>query len=422
MKEPIQPKKPKPILEPEKRSDPTKMLEADDSSSTSRLSYAETVHVPGWFKYDPTKSFEANQVRPLSLRVTDQETARVVAVHRFDGRILGAACLLNHRHILTCRHVVAKALEKENAEEEVTPVGKELEVTLTGVIGQPKIKTKVVKVENSDGSENDLALLEILNPLSFFGIQPVSFASPLRHGGKAYSVMGFPGNDQQGRNATGFLHAANAKGLVQMDRGGALSVMGGFSGAPVWSADLNAFVGLVVLELSQDNISWCIPSRRLCDFYPELPVRFRIPPGDRPVIHDYEVDDPNKELFGLISDNGQRRLTATVREHDDYFTVNVFYECNQGSPAPRGQFVTFITYPDFEEEGEDAYELFTDLKKHKNGRTWYAEQEFYPEDLFTVAAIGDGGDTALTLDLEEVTKIPWKQSSKKPKQKTGNRK
>src|SRR5439155_12186322 len=105
------------------------------------------------------------------------------------------------------------------------------------------------------------------------------------------------------------LHAADAKGLVQMDRGGALSVLGGFSGAPVWSPDLNAFVGLVVTELAGDNVSWCIPSRRLCEFLPELRVRFRIPQIDRPAIHDYLTDDPNKQLFGEMDDNGDRRLT-----------------------------------------------------------------------------------------------------------------
>ncbi len=72
MKEPTHTKKPKPALEPENRPDPTKMLEAADTSSTSRVVYPETVYVPGSFKYDPTKSFEANQVPPLSLRVTDQ--------------------------------------------------------------------------------------------------------------------------------------------------------------------------------------------------------------------------------------------------------------------------------------------------------------------------------------------------------------
>jgi hypothetical protein len=140
------------------------------------------------------------------------------------------------------------------------------------------------------------------------------------------------------------------------------------------------------------------------------------------VIHDYDLDDPNKELFGIIDDNGQRRLWATVREHTDYYTVNVFYDCNQGSPPPRGRFVTFITYPDFENEGEDAYELFAEIKRDKSGLIWRAEQEFYPEDLFTVAAIGDGGDAALTLDLETVIKTPWKPAFPKPGRKTGKQK
>jgi hypothetical protein len=48
------------------------------------------------------------------------------------------------------------------------------------------------------------------------------------------------------------------------------------------------------------------------------------------------------------------------------------------------------------QDDEDTYELFALINGNK------AEQKFYPEGLFTVAAIGDGGDTALTLDLEKV--------------------
>ncbi|HEU5153660.1 MAG TPA: hypothetical protein VFU03_02900, partial [Gemmatimonadales bacterium] len=239
-------------------------------------------------------------------------------------------------------------------------------------------------------------------------IPPVEFASPLRHGGKSYSVMGFPGGDRQGRNATGKLHAADAKGLVQMDRGGALSILGGFSGAPVWSPEVSAFVGIVVTEQARSDVSWCIPSRRLCEFHPELRVRFRIPPMDRPVIHDYEVDDPNLDLFGKISDNGTSRLRARIRRQKGAFVVKMTYEhtCNgaHSDRGPRGHFVTFVAYPDFEKEDQDSYELFGEIHKHKNGSGWFAEQEIYPDDLFAVAAIADAGDIALTLDLEEMYK------------------
>ena len=399
-----------------------KLIQADQGSSASRVPALDPVYVdpdpicvPVGFNYDPTEIFARNQPPFLALRATDQETARVVAVHRVEGDIVGAGCLLDHQYILTCLHVVRAALDKEDSDQgEKAIKGKNVLVSLAGVTNQPTVETEVVNT-GGECPQNDLALLKILDPSPFQKIAAVEFASPLRHGGKTYSVLGFPGGDQQGRNAVGRLHAADAKGLVQMDRGGALSVLGGFSGAPVWSSDVNAFVGLVVTELADDNVSWCIPSRRLCEFYPGLRVRFRVPPMDRPVIHDFHEDDPNRELFGQMDEYNHRQLTATVREHKDYYTVNVRYTC-QGGPAPRGHFVTFITYPDFEKEGEDAYELFAEVEKRKCGLSWSAEQEFYPTELFTVAAIGDAGDTVLTLDLESLPKIPWK-----PVRRTGKR-
>jgi hypothetical protein len=368
----------------------------------------DPVFVPAGFKYDPEVAFERNQPAQQSLRATDQETARVAAVHRGDGAIVGAGCLLDNLHILTCLHVVKAAFDAGDEDEGSKAIlGRHILITLPGVSGQPTVEAAVVRIGGEE-TQNDLALLKLPDATLLRWIPAVEFASPLRHGGKSYSVLGFPGGHQQGRNAAGRLHAADAKGLVQMDRGGALSVLGGFSGAPVWSPDLNAFVGLVVTEYADDNVSWCIPSRRLCEFHPDLRVRFRIPPMDRPTIHDSDSDDPNKQLFGELKDNGQRLLRAVVREHKKYYTVNIYYDCAQNS-APRGHFVSFITYPDFKNDGEDAYELFAEIEKRKSGLGWTATQEFYPTDLFTVAAIGDGGDTVLTLDLEDVPKTLWKR-------------
>jgi hypothetical protein len=327
---------------------------------------------------------------------SETTSARVVAVHRDDGEIVGAGCLVDHQVILTCRHVVEAALQPAEASTGATVL-----VSLVGVTERPTVKTVISKV--GDGKvENDLTLLRIEGE-SRLVVPQVEFASPLRHGGKHYSVLGFPNGDPQGRNAGGVLHAADAAGLVQMDRGGALSVLGGFSGAPVWSSDLGAFVGLVVTELAANDVAWCIPSRLLCNFYPELPVRFRIPPKDRPVIRDYWEDDPNVDLFGTTSDDGQRKLTATVTDQGKYYDVKVRYECRRDSTTqPQGHFVTFITYPDFNRERQDAYELFARLRKDERG-ILYAEQELQPNDLFTVAAIGDAGATALTLNLEPLS-------------------
>lgn len=327
------------------------------------------------------------------LRVTDQESARVVAVKDANDTIRGAGCLIDERTILTCRHVLQDCLgHKDVRKDEV------LRVTLTGFSGAPPtVDARVVEVEEREGFENDLALLQIVPGQQQLKVPAVEFASPMRHLGKRYSVIGFPLGNPQGLSAYGTLHAADAKGLVQMDRLGAISVQGGFSGAPVWSPDLAAFIGIVVSELKPNAISWCIPSRRLCEFYGQLPVRFRIPPMDRPIIHDREDDDPNRILFGEVDDDGQRRLRASVHGTKGDYTVRARYECVEGKA--RGKFVTFITYPDFDDEDEDSYELFAEVNEQG-----VAEQVFYPVELFTMAAIGDAGDTALTLDLATVSR------------------
>jgi hypothetical protein len=332
----------------------------------------------------------------VSLRAIDQETTRVVAVLNEKGVFVGAGCLLDGSHILTCYHVLETVLGAKPKN------GASVRLKLIGIPEQPVVRStlkKLGKFARDKRPINDLALLELNRKLD---IPVAEFATPLRHSGKKYSVLGFPDGMEQGRNASGWLHAADALGLVQMDGSSALFVKGGFSGAPVWSPDMNAFVGMVVSELYDVGVAWCIPSRVLCSFFPNLSVRFRIPPADRPEIHDYWEDDPNLQLFGTVSDNGQRCLTVKIRKETDHYVVKATYEC-VGPPPARGGYVTFITYPDFRKAKVDAYELFASIKNNK------ATQKFWPTELFTMAAIGDAGDTALTLNLNK----EYKKSGRK---------
>jgi hypothetical protein len=46
-------------------------------------------------------------------------------------------------------------------------------------------------------------------------IAPIEFVAPLRHAQKSYSVLGFPEPDPQGKNASGLLQAADAKGMIE---------------------------------------------------------------------------------------------------------------------------------------------------------------------------------------------------------------
>jgi hypothetical protein len=334
---------------------------------------------------------------PLKLRITDQETARVVAFHDARGTIVGAGCLVNSDYVMTCKHVVRFAL----GHKKTFKAGAIVPMTLIGVVGSPTCYGELVRYPKEEGPENDLCLLKIHNLVGVLKITSVEFIAPLRHGRKSFSVLGFPDSDPQGRNSIGILQAADAKGLVQMESEGALLVKGGFSGAPVWCPELGGFVGLVVTELSEQRVAWCIPSRIIAAFNRQLRVRFRIPESDRPRIHDYGEDDPNLLLFGPISENAGRRLTARIKKAGSQFRVDLKYQILDGNRTMRGGYVTFVLHPSFINEEEDAYELFS-LLDHVG----VAKNHFWCEESFTVAAIGDAGDTSLTLDLSKVRPSP----------------
>lgn len=337
----------------------------------------------------------------LRLRFTDHETARVVAVlNPASGEVAGAGCLVSAKEVLTCRHVVEAAGVDLNEFGQGAVVVRLIGARVVGRDEHPTYHARVTRVAIGADDANDLALLALDIPKNVnTNIPDAEFAIPLRHGGKSFSALGFPDGDDQGQQAGGFLRSVDATDLVQMDGNTPLLVKGGFSGAPVWSPEVGAFVGLVVTEVSGDGVAWCIPSNAISKFWPELSVRFRVPAVDRPQIHDYGEDDPNIQLFGMVSNDGRRELTARVAKNNKkdlettYF-AELTYRCLPNSPAPTGRIVTFITHPSLVGEYEDAYELFSRLDE-KGVATNY----FGLEEAFTVAAVGDGGETALTLDL-----------------------
>ena len=328
----------------------------------------------------------------LGLQPLEPQTARVVMIPGQNGTPVGCGCLVSDRAILTCRHVIEAAQNTK-----LIKVGSTVDVVLVGVTSQPKVSVTVEALgsnRRTHGFAEDMALLSVSDLDSAkLSIRPIEFATPLVHSGKGFAVMGFPISRPHGLHAEGRLHAADCTGLVQMVGSEVIGVAPGFSGSPVWCPDLKAFVGIVVAGEDGHGLAWCIPSRLLCRFYPGLLVRFRIPPSDRPTINDWDEDDPNPMIFGDVSDNGSRRLTAWM-EPGDLKTTHIEYTCLPGSPKPRGGFVTFITYPDFKSDAEDAYELFAQLDDKGT-----AYQSIIPEDCFTLAAVGDAGDTALTVDL-----------------------
>ena len=287
----------------------------------------------------------------LLLRVGDPESARVVALLDPKNEVVGAGCLVSSDTVLTCLHVVKAATGRAEVSK-----GSSLRMRICGLERPIEVEGYVEKKSETKGLAGDLAMIRMALPRGQkLRVSETEFAAPFRHGGKTFSVVGFPEGNADGYYASGMMRGANVAGVVQLDGTGEILVQGGFSGAPVWSSDLNAYVGLVVAELHPYRVAWCIPARVLCRFHPDLPVRFRIPYSDRPDVHDFGEDDPNVPLFGNVSDNGKRRLSVTrIKRANAKFRVDVKYECLQGSA--RGRYVTFITHPSYSTRLEDAYD------------------------------------------------------------------
>jgi hypothetical protein len=256
-------------------------------------------------------------------------------------------------------------------------------------------EAKIIQFGSGD-AVGDLALLETSGSMLPPGAGKARFATPLRYNDRQFAVLGFSDGAGEGLPVEGsFVGPEDRDGLVLMP-GEKIRNKGGFHGTPVWSPELEAFVGLVTSSPRSTDAAACISSRALCSFYSRLLVQFRIPSSDKPVIKDYNVDDPNVDLFGTEAEKNGRRLTATVEDDGERgFAVKMKYEILQGAQTPRGLFVTFITYPDVV-----PYELFGEIgSDRKVEATCYVR---FPD--FTIAAVGDGGETRLTFSLATLAK------------------
>lgn len=296
-----------------------------------------------------------------------------------DLAFVGMGCLIDGSHVLTFRHVITAATANSNDPQKIW-VGLRTE--------EATIPAHIVSSNGLGPISDELVLLEFDDlELTLDYIEPVEFATPLRHFPKKVTVLGFGqyGSQEEVGNTIGALE----KGLIELNFKGRLE---GLSGAPVWSNDLGALVGLAFAGDPSQSVLAYVPSQELCAAYPELPVRFQIGRSDRPEITNFDKDDPNLHFFGAGSNNGKRRLSATLTKRPDGFAdVRLKYEILPGSPPGRGRFVTFITYPDMEE-----YEIFAELDS--SGKAEVECRPMMPD--FTVAAIGDGGETRVTLNLE----------------------
>ncbi|WP_375498524.1 trypsin-like peptidase domain-containing protein [uncultured Nostoc sp.] len=212
--------------------------------------------------------------------------AAIVRICKSNGVVVGAGFLVSQKHVITCAHVVADALEisrdTQKRPAEVVYLDFPLiapEETLTGRVVfwrpvPPKGSTSV------KGKE-DIAALE-LNSTVPETAQPVDLIIEEDLRGHSFRTFGFPAGHDDGLEATGVLRGRQGTGWIQIEdiKETGVRLEPGFSGAPIWDEQLNGVVGMAVAadqKRPEAKVGFMIPTKVIATAWPAL-AQQTIPP------------------------------------------------------------------------------------------------------------------------------------------------
>lgn len=194
----------------------------------------------------------------------------IVRIRTADGAVVGAGFLVTGRQVLTCAHVVVRALGLPSGMPEMPRTEVRLDFPL--VAPEYVLTAHVILWQ----PESDVAGLELDGdpPVGAQAVRLVTADDLWEHRFRAY---GFPAGHDDGVWAYGALRGRTAAGRVQIEdvKEPGYRVQLGFSGAPVWDERLKGVVGMVVVTERQPEIkaAFIIPADVLIKIWPELGKR-----------------------------------------------------------------------------------------------------------------------------------------------------
>jgi conflict system STAND superfamily ATPase/trypsin-like peptidase len=196
----------------------------------------------------------------------------IVRIRRATGEVVGAGFLVGEKHILTCAHVVAEALDI--AQDQVNQPEESVQLDFPLLSPGKNLTAQVVVWQPSrpDG-RGDIAGLQ-LDTLPPPEARPPPLVSAEKLWRHSFRAFGFPRGNEGGTWASGTLLDRQAAGWVQIEdvKETGYRVQPGFSGTPVWDDDLEEVVGMVVAAEARAEIkaAFTIPVNVLLESWPEL--------------------------------------------------------------------------------------------------------------------------------------------------------
>ncbi|TQS26677.1 P-loop NTPase fold protein [Microbispora sp. KK1-11] len=174
----------------------------------------------------PASTLEQATVEQAVARIADE-----------TGTVAGAGVLVAADLVLTCAHVITGGRE-----EQPETVLVDFPFLRTGP-SRARVHFLAPAKPGSDLATGDLAVLRLETALPP-DVRPVEFA-PAAPPGLQVSAYGFPHGYPDGRWASGRTVGSLPNGAVQLEATDSAGFTAGYSGAPVWSPELGAALGIL---------------------------------------------------------------------------------------------------------------------------------------------------------------------------------
>jgi S1-C subfamily serine protease len=191
----------------------------------------------------------------------------IVRIQANDGTVVGAGFLVTEQHILTCVHVVTRALDLPHDVSGPPRANLHLDfplltpgLILTARVGhwQPVA---------------DVAGLELIGKPPPGG-ESTRLVTADDLWGHSFRAFGFPAGYEQGVWVSGVLRSRQADGWLQIEdtKGTGYLIAPGFSGGPVWDDDLDGVVGMIVAADTSETVkaAFLIPADVLVKTWPDV--------------------------------------------------------------------------------------------------------------------------------------------------------
>lgn len=209
----------------------------------------------------------------------------IARIRTVDGKIAGAGVAVSNKQVLTCAHVIARALQLGRTPSD-KPLGRvPLDLPLIAP-GRSWLGRVTVWEPSKDVA--GLVLDDSLDSLPDF--RRVRGTRTADFWGHSFRAFGFPTGHENGVWASGLLRDKTASGWLQIEdtKSTGYFVAPGFSGTPVWDIELQGIVGIVAaVDVSPDTrAAFVIPMDILAEAWPELPDYLEVQSG--PSSMDYE--------------------------------------------------------------------------------------------------------------------------------------